>query len=187
MVDVDDKRIADGMRRATDVVGGRMKIGRATMADMQGLLSNLGVSTQLQAFSDRDVVIEAVTENEELKTACTGSLPRSSRKTSSWRPTRRPFRSRGWRRPGPTRAVSSACTSSCRSTGCSCRGDPRQGDQRRDGRHDRGACQADQEDADRRQRLCRLPGQPHPVAVHDRERWPCCWRGRRWTRSTGWR
>jgi 3-hydroxyacyl-CoA dehydrogenase/enoyl-CoA hydratase/3-hydroxybutyryl-CoA epimerase/3-hydroxyacyl-CoA dehydrogenase/enoyl-CoA hydratase/3-hydroxybutyryl-CoA epimerase/enoyl-CoA isomerase len=69
MVDVDDKRIADGLRRATDVVAGRIKIGRASLADMQTLLSNLGTSTSHQAFSDRDVVIEAVTENEELKTS----------------------------------------------------------------------------------------------------------------------
>ena len=69
MVDVDDKRITDGLKRATDVVGGRMKIGRATMADMQTLLTNLAVSTSPQAFADRDVVIEAVTENEELKTS----------------------------------------------------------------------------------------------------------------------
>jgi 3-hydroxyacyl-CoA dehydrogenase/enoyl-CoA hydratase/3-hydroxybutyryl-CoA epimerase/3-hydroxyacyl-CoA dehydrogenase/enoyl-CoA hydratase/3-hydroxybutyryl-CoA epimerase/enoyl-CoA isomerase len=69
MVDVDDARIADGMRRAADVVMSRIKIGRATPADMQALLTQLSASTTHQVFSDRDVVIEAVTENEELKTA----------------------------------------------------------------------------------------------------------------------
>jgi 3-hydroxyacyl-CoA dehydrogenase / enoyl-CoA hydratase / 3-hydroxybutyryl-CoA epimerase / enoyl-CoA isomerase len=69
LVDVDDARIADGMRRAADVVMSRIKIGRATLADMQALLSQLSASTSHQVFSDRDVVIEAVTENEELKTA----------------------------------------------------------------------------------------------------------------------
>src|ERR1700722_8714188 len=69
MVDVDDARIADGMRRAADVVMGRIKIGRASTADLQSLLSQLSASTTHQVFSDRDVVIEAVTENEELKTA----------------------------------------------------------------------------------------------------------------------
>jgi len=69
MVDVDDARIADGMRRAADVVMSRIKIGRATAADMQALLSQLSASTTHQVFSDRDVVVEAVTENEELKTA----------------------------------------------------------------------------------------------------------------------
>jgi 3-hydroxyacyl-CoA dehydrogenase / enoyl-CoA hydratase / 3-hydroxybutyryl-CoA epimerase / enoyl-CoA isomerase len=69
MVDVDDARIGDGMRRAADVVTGRIKIGRATTADLQALLSSLAASTSHQVFGDRDVVIEAVTENEELKTA----------------------------------------------------------------------------------------------------------------------
>jgi 3-hydroxyacyl-CoA dehydrogenase / enoyl-CoA hydratase / 3-hydroxybutyryl-CoA epimerase / enoyl-CoA isomerase len=68
MVDTDEARVADGMRRATDVVGSRIKIGRATLADMQGLLSNLSPSTSTQIFAERDVVIEAVTENEQLKT-----------------------------------------------------------------------------------------------------------------------
>ena len=39
------------------------------MADMQMLLPNLTTSTSQQAFADRDVVIEAVTENEDLKTS----------------------------------------------------------------------------------------------------------------------
>ena len=119
MVDVDDKRIADGLRRATDVVAGRIKIGRASLADMQTLLSNLGTSTSHQVFSDRDVVIEAVTENEELKTSIYKQLAPRCEKMPSWRPTRRPFRSRGWAKPGPIRPDSSACTFSCRSTGCS--------------------------------------------------------------------
>ncbi|HEX4072824.1 MAG TPA: 3-hydroxyacyl-CoA dehydrogenase NAD-binding domain-containing protein [Planctomycetaceae bacterium] len=80
MVDVDDKRIADGLRRATDVVAGRIKIGRASLADMQTLLSNLGTSTSHQVFSDRDVVIEAVNENEELKTSIYKQLAPALRK-----------------------------------------------------------------------------------------------------------
>ncbi len=119
MVDVNDKRIADGLRRATDVVAGRIKIGRASLADMQTLLSNLGTSTSHQVFSDRDVVIEAVTENEELKTSIYKQLAPRCEKTPSWRRTRRPFRSRGWAKPGPIQRDSSACTFSCRSTGCS--------------------------------------------------------------------
>jgi 3-hydroxyacyl-CoA dehydrogenase/enoyl-CoA hydratase/3-hydroxybutyryl-CoA epimerase/enoyl-CoA isomerase len=80
MVDVDDARIADGMRRASDVVMGRIKIGRATTADLQSLLSQLSASTSHQVFSDRDVVIEAVTENEELKTALYRQLATAMKK-----------------------------------------------------------------------------------------------------------
>jgi len=74
MVDIDDERIADGMRRAADVVGGRIKIGRATPRDMQNLLSLLNTSTSQSAFSGCDLVVEAVTENEELKTKIYGQL-----------------------------------------------------------------------------------------------------------------
>lgn len=67
MVDVSDERLADGMSRARKVIESRMEIGRATPADMVQLLSNLGVSTSHNQFSECDVVIEAITENEGLK------------------------------------------------------------------------------------------------------------------------
>jgi 3-hydroxyacyl-CoA dehydrogenase/enoyl-CoA hydratase/3-hydroxybutyryl-CoA epimerase/3-hydroxyacyl-CoA dehydrogenase/enoyl-CoA hydratase/3-hydroxybutyryl-CoA epimerase/enoyl-CoA isomerase len=69
LVDIDDARVADGIRRATDIVASRIKIGRAAPADMQAMLSLLSTSTSHQIFADRDVVIEAVTENEDLKTS----------------------------------------------------------------------------------------------------------------------
>ncbi len=69
MVDVDDNRLADGMRQATKVVTKRIEIGRATQEDLVAMLSRLSTSTSHQVFSDRDVVIEAVTENEKLKTS----------------------------------------------------------------------------------------------------------------------
>ncbi|MGE3314498.1 MAG: enoyl-CoA hydratase-related protein, partial [Planctomycetaceae bacterium] len=52
IVDVDDARLADGMKRAADTVAGRMKIGRATPQDMQTLLSNLSTSTSHSLFSE---------------------------------------------------------------------------------------------------------------------------------------
>lgn len=69
MVDVDDQRLADGLRRATEVVAGRIKIGRATPEDMAKMLALLSTSTGHEVFADCDVVIEAVTEDEEVKTA----------------------------------------------------------------------------------------------------------------------
>ena len=68
MVDVDDQRIADGLARAQDVVMSRIKIGRATPMDMAKMLSLLSTSTSTHVFDDCDVVIEAVTENEAVKT-----------------------------------------------------------------------------------------------------------------------
>src|SRR5207248_3032238 len=44
------------------------KIGRATPQDMADMLTHLHASTSHQLFADCDVVVEAVTENEQLKT-----------------------------------------------------------------------------------------------------------------------
>jgi 3-hydroxyacyl-CoA dehydrogenase/enoyl-CoA hydratase/3-hydroxybutyryl-CoA epimerase/3-hydroxyacyl-CoA dehydrogenase/enoyl-CoA hydratase/3-hydroxybutyryl-CoA epimerase/enoyl-CoA isomerase len=74
MVDVSDDRLADGMARARKVVESRMEIGRATPADMVQLLTNLGTSTSHTAFTDRDVIVEAITENEALKKEAYGQL-----------------------------------------------------------------------------------------------------------------
>lgn len=68
MVDVDNARIADGVGRARKVVEGRITIGRATPKDLADMLSMLNTSTSTQVFSDCDVVVEAITENEALKT-----------------------------------------------------------------------------------------------------------------------
>ncbi len=68
MVDVDNARLTDGLKRATDVVAGRMKIGRATTDDLAVMLGHLSSSTTTQMFGDCDVVIEAITENEAVKT-----------------------------------------------------------------------------------------------------------------------
>ena len=68
MVDVDDARIADGLRRASEVVTKRMQIGRAKPEDLTQMLAMLSTSTSHALFSDCDVVIEAVPENEQLKT-----------------------------------------------------------------------------------------------------------------------
>lgn len=68
MVDVDDARIAAGMERAQEVVASRIKIGRAQPADMVSMLSHLNGTTQTQAFGNCNLVVEAVTENEKVKT-----------------------------------------------------------------------------------------------------------------------
>ena len=67
MVDVDDARLADGLKRATEVVTGRIKIGRATTEDLAKMLGLLSTSTSHDILADRDVVIEAITENEAAK------------------------------------------------------------------------------------------------------------------------
>ncbi|QDU80091.1 Fatty acid oxidation complex subunit alpha [Polystyrenella longa] len=68
MVDVNEEAVAAGLKRASDVIGKRIKIKRASHEDMQDLLATLNTSTSTTAFQNCDVVIEAVPEKEELKT-----------------------------------------------------------------------------------------------------------------------
>jgi 3-hydroxyacyl-CoA dehydrogenase/enoyl-CoA hydratase/3-hydroxybutyryl-CoA epimerase/3-hydroxyacyl-CoA dehydrogenase/enoyl-CoA hydratase/3-hydroxybutyryl-CoA epimerase/enoyl-CoA isomerase len=67
MNDVDDERIAAGVKRAKDVIAGRIKIGRATPDDMANMLAHLTTGTNFRLFAECDVVIEAITENEAAK------------------------------------------------------------------------------------------------------------------------
>lgn len=69
MVDVDDARLADGLRRAADVVTSRIKIGRASTEDLAKLLEHLSTSTSTNILADRDLVVEAITEDEAAKAA----------------------------------------------------------------------------------------------------------------------
>ncbi len=68
MVDVGQDRLADGMQRACKVIEDRIRINRATPRDMQDMLSRLSTSTSRAVFAEADVVVEAITENEALKT-----------------------------------------------------------------------------------------------------------------------
>lgn len=68
MVDVDDEKVGAGLKRAQDVVAGRIKIGKATPMDMAQMLGCLNTSTSMKVFADCDLVVEAIIENEELKT-----------------------------------------------------------------------------------------------------------------------
>ncbi|MBC8291198.1 MAG: enoyl-CoA hydratase/isomerase family protein [Planctomycetes bacterium] len=69
MVDIDDQRIGWGLAASKKVIESRMKIGRASGKDLADMLAMLSTSTSKDAFSSCDVVVEAITENEEFKTA----------------------------------------------------------------------------------------------------------------------
>jgi 3-hydroxyacyl-CoA dehydrogenase/enoyl-CoA hydratase/3-hydroxybutyryl-CoA epimerase/3-hydroxyacyl-CoA dehydrogenase/enoyl-CoA hydratase/3-hydroxybutyryl-CoA epimerase/enoyl-CoA isomerase len=68
MVDVEESCLALGLKRAQGVITSRIKIGRATSQDLTEMLSRLSTSTTPAVFADCDVVIEAVTEDEAVKT-----------------------------------------------------------------------------------------------------------------------
>jgi 3-hydroxyacyl-CoA dehydrogenase/enoyl-CoA hydratase/3-hydroxybutyryl-CoA epimerase/3-hydroxyacyl-CoA dehydrogenase/enoyl-CoA hydratase/3-hydroxybutyryl-CoA epimerase/enoyl-CoA isomerase len=69
MVDVDNTRLADGMRLAREVVAGRIKAGRATPQDLDEMLIRLNASTAHAVLADADVVVEAIPEDEKAKTS----------------------------------------------------------------------------------------------------------------------
>lgn len=69
MVDVDEDRLAAGRARAEAVVESRIRIGRATYRDLDRMLGLLSTSTAHASFSDCDIVVEAITEDEKAKTA----------------------------------------------------------------------------------------------------------------------
>ncbi len=68
MMDVDQERLNDGLKRASEVVLSRIKIGRATPRDLAHMLGLLSTGTTPGIFADSDIVIEAITEDEALKT-----------------------------------------------------------------------------------------------------------------------
>lgn len=74
MVDVNEECLAAGLTRARQVVESRIQIGRATPDDLVQMLSRLNTSTSTRMFAECDVVVEAITENETLKTQAYGEL-----------------------------------------------------------------------------------------------------------------
>jgi 3-hydroxyacyl-CoA dehydrogenase/enoyl-CoA hydratase/3-hydroxybutyryl-CoA epimerase/3-hydroxyacyl-CoA dehydrogenase/enoyl-CoA hydratase/3-hydroxybutyryl-CoA epimerase/enoyl-CoA isomerase len=74
MLDSDERALEKGVAANVKVLQTRIDIGRATQADMVQALGRLSTTQALIALADRDVVIEAVVENEEVKTALYGQL-----------------------------------------------------------------------------------------------------------------
>jgi len=68
VVDVDDASLARGLARCAEVVRSRIKIGRASEEDLVSMMALLSSATNPAIFADCDVVIEAVTEKESVKT-----------------------------------------------------------------------------------------------------------------------
>lgn len=74
MIDIDNDRLASGLGQAAHVVESRIKIGRATPEDLGKMMAMISTATSTASFAGCDVVVEAVTENEELKTRVYGQL-----------------------------------------------------------------------------------------------------------------
>ncbi len=63
-----------GIAAITKSVTGRVEIGRMTQADAAAALARLSTSMTTQALADRDVVIEAIVENEDAKVKLYGEV-----------------------------------------------------------------------------------------------------------------
>jgi 3-hydroxyacyl-CoA dehydrogenase/enoyl-CoA hydratase/3-hydroxybutyryl-CoA epimerase/3-hydroxyacyl-CoA dehydrogenase/enoyl-CoA hydratase/3-hydroxybutyryl-CoA epimerase/enoyl-CoA isomerase len=67
MLDTIPAAIEKGVAAITRSIQGRVEIGRMTPLEAAGALARLSTSMAIGALSDRDVVIEAIVENEEAK------------------------------------------------------------------------------------------------------------------------
>jgi 3-hydroxyacyl-CoA dehydrogenase/enoyl-CoA hydratase/3-hydroxybutyryl-CoA epimerase/3-hydroxyacyl-CoA dehydrogenase/enoyl-CoA hydratase/3-hydroxybutyryl-CoA epimerase/enoyl-CoA isomerase len=67
LLDSVPKALEKGVGNITQVLQSRIAIGRATPADMVNALARLSTTMTLSALADRDVVIEAVIEDEKTK------------------------------------------------------------------------------------------------------------------------
>ncbi len=76
MIDVDAKALEKGIATIRSNFDRQIKKGTASEADRDAALKAIATSSSLDAVSDRDLVVEAATENEALKFKIFGDLDR---------------------------------------------------------------------------------------------------------------
>jgi 3-hydroxyacyl-CoA dehydrogenase/enoyl-CoA hydratase/3-hydroxybutyryl-CoA epimerase/3-hydroxyacyl-CoA dehydrogenase/enoyl-CoA hydratase/3-hydroxybutyryl-CoA epimerase/enoyl-CoA isomerase len=74
MIDVAPGALEKGVANITKSLQGRVGIGRMTIEEATAALARLSTSMTLQALADRDVVIEAIIENEPAKVKLYGEV-----------------------------------------------------------------------------------------------------------------
>jgi 3-hydroxyacyl-CoA dehydrogenase/enoyl-CoA hydratase/3-hydroxybutyryl-CoA epimerase/3-hydroxyacyl-CoA dehydrogenase/enoyl-CoA hydratase/3-hydroxybutyryl-CoA epimerase/enoyl-CoA isomerase len=74
MLDSVPAALEKGVAAITKSIAGRVEIGRMTQAEAAAALARLSTSMTTQALADRDVVIEAIVENEEAKVKVYGEV-----------------------------------------------------------------------------------------------------------------
>ncbi|CAJ60632.1 putative 3-hydroxybutyryl-CoA dehydrogenase (Beta-hydroxybutyryl-CoA dehydrogenase) (BHBD) [Frankia alni ACN14a] len=72
--EIDEPALSAGRKRLTSSLDRGVRGGKLTEADRDAVLARLTFTTDLGDFADRDVVIEAVAENEQLKADIFGAL-----------------------------------------------------------------------------------------------------------------
>jgi 3-hydroxyacyl-CoA dehydrogenase / enoyl-CoA hydratase / 3-hydroxybutyryl-CoA epimerase / enoyl-CoA isomerase len=79
MLDAVPAALEKGVAAITKSLQGRVEIGRMSPAEMAGALARLSTSLTTSALADRDVVIEAIIENEEAKVRLYGEVQKVMR------------------------------------------------------------------------------------------------------------
>ncbi len=74
MLDSVPTALEKGVGSISKVIQSRIEIGRATPIDLANALARLSTSMTVNALADRDVVIEAIVENEQAKVKLFGEL-----------------------------------------------------------------------------------------------------------------
>jgi 3-hydroxyacyl-CoA dehydrogenase/enoyl-CoA hydratase/3-hydroxybutyryl-CoA epimerase/3-hydroxyacyl-CoA dehydrogenase/enoyl-CoA hydratase/3-hydroxybutyryl-CoA epimerase/enoyl-CoA isomerase len=74
MLDSVPTALEKGVAAITKSLQGRVEIGRMTPAEAAGALAKLSTSLTTQALADRDVVVEAIVENEQAKVKLYGEV-----------------------------------------------------------------------------------------------------------------
>jgi 3-hydroxybutyryl-CoA dehydrogenase len=72
--EVNDQLVAAGRARISKSLGRAVERGKITEEDRDAVLGRIRFTTELKEMADRDLVIEAATENEELKTKIFATL-----------------------------------------------------------------------------------------------------------------
>ncbi|HZY86916.1 MAG TPA: 3-hydroxyacyl-CoA dehydrogenase NAD-binding domain-containing protein, partial [Gemmataceae bacterium] len=79
LLDAVTPALEKGVTAITKSLQGRVEIGRMSAAEMAGALARLSTSLTTSALADRDVVVEAIIENEEAKVRLYGEVQKVMR------------------------------------------------------------------------------------------------------------
>ncbi len=114
MSDISDAALARGMSVVSNSLERLVNKQKMTDADRQAALARITTTTDTATFSTCDLVIEAATENEDLKIKILRDLCTKVSRGRCLPPIRPRFRSQSLPLRPTGRTVSSACTSSIR-------------------------------------------------------------------------
>jgi 3-hydroxybutyryl-CoA dehydrogenase len=78
--DINEEYVAAGLKKIQERLEKRVNEGKLNTEEKEKLLSRISISTNLEEFKDSDLIIEAVTENDEIKKHVFNKLDKICRK-----------------------------------------------------------------------------------------------------------